>query len=147
MPQVPSYIGYTNLTAHRVVKDNLERSALYGGVIQGVSARYCPSFEDKIVRFPDRDRHQIILEPEGLQTDEIYASNASIVGSIGVRMDNFGFVDAMKKLGVECKKRLDTDYESSGEAFADNLLTNADFKQGKPRGDDFAWSGKALGVR
>ena len=74
MPQVPSYIGYTNLKAHEIVKENLERSALYGGMIKGISARYCPSFEDKIVRFPDRDRHQIILEPEGLQTDEIYAS-------------------------------------------------------------------------
>jgi len=74
MPQVPSYIGYTNLKAHRIVKKNLKRSALYGGMIEGISARYCPSFEDKIVRFPERDRHQIILEPEGLQTDEIYAS-------------------------------------------------------------------------
>ena len=74
MPQVPSYIGYTNLKTHEIVKENLERSALYGGMIKGISARYCPSFEDKIVRFPDRDRHQIILEPEGLQTDEIYAS-------------------------------------------------------------------------
>jgi tRNA uridine 5-carboxymethylaminomethyl modification enzyme len=74
MPQVPSYIGYTNIKAHEIVKENLERSALYGGIIKGISARYCPSFEDKIVRFPDRNRHQIILEPEGLQTDEIYAS-------------------------------------------------------------------------
>ncbi len=74
LPQVPSYIGYTNIKAHEIVKENLERSALYGGMIKGISARYCPSFEDKIVRFPDRDRHQIILEPEGLQTDEIYAS-------------------------------------------------------------------------
>ena len=74
MPQVPSYIGYTNIRAHQIIKNNLDRSALYGGMIKGISARYCPSFEDKIVRFPDRDRHQIILEPEGLQTDEIYAS-------------------------------------------------------------------------
>jgi len=74
LPQCHSYIGGTNATAHRIVQNNLEKSALYGGVIKGVSARYCPSFEDKIVRFPDRDRHQIILEPEGLQTEEIYAS-------------------------------------------------------------------------
>jgi len=73
LPQVPSYIGYTNPEAHRIVRENLERSALYGGMITGTSARYCPSFEDKIVRFPDRERHQIMLEPEGLQTDEIYA--------------------------------------------------------------------------
>jgi len=74
MPQIPSYIGYTNKKSHKIVKNNLKSSALYGGIIKGVSARYCPSFEDKVVRFPDRDRHQVILEPEGLDTDEIYAS-------------------------------------------------------------------------
>ena len=74
MPQLPSYIGHTNPNSHKIVRDNLKRSALYGGIIKGVSARYCPSFEDKIVRFPDKGRHQIILEPEGLDTDEIYAS-------------------------------------------------------------------------
>ena len=74
LPQLPSYIGHTNEKSHRIVRENLERSALYGGVIKGVSARYCPSFEDKIVRFPEKNRHQIILEPEGIDTDEIYAS-------------------------------------------------------------------------
>ncbi|MEW6673406.1 MAG: tRNA uridine-5-carboxymethylaminomethyl(34) synthesis enzyme MnmG [Thermodesulfobacteriota bacterium] len=74
LPQLPSYIGHTNEAGHKIVRENLERSALYGGIIKGVSARYCPSFEDKIVRFPEKNRHQIILEPEGLDTDEIYAS-------------------------------------------------------------------------
>jgi tRNA uridine 5-carboxymethylaminomethyl modification enzyme len=74
MPQRSSFIGYTNQRAHEIVNANLEHSALYGGIITGVSARYCPSFEDKIVKFPDRDRHQIILEPEGIDTQEIYAS-------------------------------------------------------------------------
>jgi len=74
MPQLPSYIGHTNRRSHRIVRRNLERSALYGGVIKGISARYCPSFEDKIVKFPEKDRHQIILEHEGLDTEEIYAS-------------------------------------------------------------------------
>jgi len=74
LPQVPSYIGYTNKISHGIVRDNLRHSALYGGIIKGISARYCPSFEDKIVKFPNKDRHQIILEPEGLDTDEIYAS-------------------------------------------------------------------------
>ncbi len=73
-PQLPCYIGHTTAESHRIVRENLGRSALYGGYIQGVSARYCPSFEDKIVKFPDRPRHQIILEPEGLESDEIYAS-------------------------------------------------------------------------
>jgi tRNA uridine 5-carboxymethylaminomethyl modification enzyme len=74
MPQMPSYIGHTSQLSHAIVRRNLERSALYGGIVKGVSARYCPSFEDKIVKFPDRDRHQIILEPEGIETEEIYAS-------------------------------------------------------------------------
>jgi tRNA uridine 5-carboxymethylaminomethyl modification enzyme len=72
--QVPSYMGYTNEESRSIVQKNLKRSALYGGIIKGISARYCPSFEDKVVRFPEKERHQIILEPEGLDTDEIYAS-------------------------------------------------------------------------
>jgi tRNA uridine 5-carboxymethylaminomethyl modification enzyme len=74
LPQLPSYIGHTSESVHRLVRDNLHLSALHSGAIKGVPARYCPSFEDKIVRFPERDRHQIILEPEGLDTREIYAS-------------------------------------------------------------------------
>ena len=74
MPQLPSYIGHTCQRSHDIARKNLKHSALYGGIIKGTSARYCPSFEDKIVKFPDRHRHQIILEPEGLDTEEIYAS-------------------------------------------------------------------------
>jgi tRNA uridine 5-carboxymethylaminomethyl modification enzyme len=88
LPQMPSYIGHTNERVHRLVRDNLHLSALYGGVIQGVSARYCPSFEDKIVRFADKDRHQVILEPEGLDTEEVYASGLgnSLPIEIQIRM-------------------------------------------------------------
>ena len=74
LPDAPSYIGYTTPETHSVVQNNLKKSALHGGMIKGIPARYCPSLEDKIVRFPDRDRHQVILEPEGLDTEEIYAS-------------------------------------------------------------------------
>jgi len=74
LPQVPSYMGRTNPRVHQVVRDHLHLSALYGGVIKGVSARYCPSFEDKVVRFSDKESHQVILEPEGLDTQEVYAS-------------------------------------------------------------------------
>lgn len=72
--QIPSYMGRTNQATHRIVAENLKLSALYSGNIKGVSARYCPSFEDKIVRFSDKESHQVILEPEGLETEEIYAS-------------------------------------------------------------------------
>ena len=74
MPQVSSFIGHTRQATHAIVRNNLNRSALYGGIVKGISARYCPSFEDKIVKFPEKERHQIILEPEGLDTQEIYAS-------------------------------------------------------------------------
>ncbi len=74
MPQVSVHIGHTDRNVHNIVRSSLHLSALHGGIIKGVAARYCPSLEDKIVRFPDRDRHQVILEPEGLDTDEIYAS-------------------------------------------------------------------------
>jgi tRNA uridine 5-carboxymethylaminomethyl modification enzyme len=74
LPQVPCYIGHTNSRTHEIVRRNLRFSPLYDGTIKGVSARYCPSLEDKVVKFSSRDRHQIILEPEGLDTEEIYVS-------------------------------------------------------------------------
>ncbi len=73
-PMLPSFMGETNPHTHDIVRSNLEHSALYGGHIKGRSARYCPSFEDKIVKFPDRDSHHVILEYEGINTKEIYAS-------------------------------------------------------------------------
>ena len=95
LPQVPSYIGYTNERSHAIVRKNLGRSALYGGMITGVSARYCPSFEDKVVRFPDRERHQVILEPEGLDTEEIYGSGLGNSLPVEVQIE---FVRSLKGL-------------------------------------------------
>jgi len=74
LPQIPSHIGHTNSRTHQIVRDHLHLSALYSGAITGISARYCPSFEDKVVRFADRQQHQVILEAEGLDCEEIYAS-------------------------------------------------------------------------
>ncbi len=76
-PQRPCYITYTTPETKRVIEANIERSPLYGGKIVGVGARYCPSIEDKVVRFPDRDRHQIFVEPEGLHTGEMYLNGIS----------------------------------------------------------------------
>ncbi|WP_457552893.1 tRNA uridine-5-carboxymethylaminomethyl(34) synthesis enzyme MnmG [Desulfobacula sp.] len=73
-PMLPSFMGSTNQKTHDIIRQNLKYSALYGGHIKGKSARYCPSFEDKIVKFPDRDSHHVILEYEGLHSKEIYAS-------------------------------------------------------------------------
>jgi tRNA uridine 5-carboxymethylaminomethyl modification enzyme len=67
---VSCYIGYTNEETHRVIRENIHRSPLYGGKIEGVGPRYCPSFEDKVMRFADRTRHQLFIEPMGLDTDE-----------------------------------------------------------------------------
>ncbi len=74
MPQVPCYFGRTRVRTHDIIRSNIRFSPLYDGTIQGVSARYCPSLEDKIMKFPDKEFHHIILEPEGLETEEIYAS-------------------------------------------------------------------------
>ncbi len=73
-PMLPSFMGETNPATHEIIRKNLKFSALYGGQIKGKSARYCPSFEDKIVKFPDRDSHHVILEYEGIESKEIYAS-------------------------------------------------------------------------
>ena len=73
-PMLPSFMGETNPQTHEIIRKNLKYSALYGGHIKGRSARYCPSFEDKIVKFPDRDSHHVILEYEGIDSKEIYAS-------------------------------------------------------------------------
>jgi tRNA uridine 5-carboxymethylaminomethyl modification enzyme len=76
-PQVPCWITYTTAETHRVIRENIHRSPLYGGKIVGRGPRYCPSIEDKVVRFPDRERHQIFVEPEGLGTNELYLNGMS----------------------------------------------------------------------
>ncbi len=76
-PQLPCYITYTNSETHKIIKASLDRSPLYSGVIEGVGPRYCPSIEDKVIRFADRERHQIFLEPEGVRSCEIYPNGIS----------------------------------------------------------------------
>ena len=76
-PQVNCWITYTTPKTHEIIRKNLHRTALYGGLIKGIGPRYCPSIEDKVVKFPDKDRHQIFLEPEGLDTIEIYPNGLS----------------------------------------------------------------------
>ncbi len=76
-PSLKCYITYTNEETHRIIRENIHRSPLYGGKIVGKGPRYCPSIEDKVVRFPDRDRHQIFVEPEGDGTEEMYLNGLS----------------------------------------------------------------------
>lgn len=76
-PQLPCYITYTMPVTHRIILDNLDRSPLYSGRIKGIGPRYCPSIEDKVVKFAGRQKHQVFLEPEGLETKEYYANGIS----------------------------------------------------------------------
>ena len=75
--QVSCWLTYTNEETHKIIRDNIDRSPLYSGVIHGTGPRYCPSIEDKVVKFPDKDRHQVFVEPEGLYTNEMYLSGMS----------------------------------------------------------------------
>ncbi len=84
-PQIQCHIAYTTPETHRILRDNISRSPLYGGQIKGVGPRYCPSIEDKVVKFPDKERHQLFLEPEGLQTYEVYVNGMSTSMPIDVQ--------------------------------------------------------------
>ena len=75
--QVSCWLTYTNEQTHEIIRSNLDRSPLYSGVIHGTGPRYCPSIEDKVVRFADKDHHQVFIEPEGLYTNEMYLGGMS----------------------------------------------------------------------
>jgi tRNA uridine 5-carboxymethylaminomethyl modification enzyme len=89
-PQLPCYMTYTSQKTHKIIADNLKYSPLYSGVITGIGPRYCPSIEDKIVKFKDKTRHQIFLEPEGLDSDEYYANgiSTSLPREVQIKMIN-----------------------------------------------------------
>ena len=72
LPQLPCYVTYTNENTHEIIRRGIDQSPMYAGIIKGIGARYCPSIEDKVMRFPEKTRHQIFLEPEGLDTIEVY---------------------------------------------------------------------------
>ncbi len=94
-PQIECAITRTNDVSHKVIRDNLHRSAMYGGAIEGVGPRYCPSIEDKIVRFGDRDGHQIFLEPEGLDSDLVYPNGVSTSMPLDVQVDFIRSMDGL----------------------------------------------------
>ena len=93
--QIPCYITHTNEQTHEVIRNNLDRSPMYTGVIEGIGPRYCPSIEDKVMRFADRNSHQIYLEPEGLTSNEVYPNGISTSLPFDVQM---GIVNSMKGL-------------------------------------------------
>src|SRR6185503_20385557 len=77
LPQILCHVTHTNPRTHAIIRANIHRAPMYAGRIQGVGPRYCPSVEDKVMRFAERERHQIFLEPEGLTTDVVYANGIS----------------------------------------------------------------------
>jgi tRNA uridine 5-carboxymethylaminomethyl modification enzyme len=85
--QVPCYIAYTTAQTHHIIRENVHRSPMYSGQIQSIGPRYCPSIEDKIVKFPDKEMHQLFLEPEGLNTHEIYLNGMSTSLPVEVQME------------------------------------------------------------
>lgn len=93
--QIPCYITHTNEQTHDLIRNSLDRSPMYTGVIEGIGPRYCPSIEDKVMRFSDRNSHQIYLEPEGLSTIEVYPNGISTSLPFDVQM---GIVNSMKGL-------------------------------------------------
>ena len=95
-PQIQCHIAYTSDETHRLLRESIARSPLYSGQIEGVGPRYCPSIEDKIVKFPDKTRHQIFLEPEGLDTNEVYVNGMSTSMPIDVQVAMVASVDGLE---------------------------------------------------
>ncbi len=98
--QLPCYLTYTSAVTHEIIKRNLDRSPLYGGVIKGIGPRYCPSIEDKIVRFSDKEKHQVFLEPEGNDTVEIYANGISTSMPADVQMEMVRSIRGLEKAEI-----------------------------------------------
>ena len=98
--QLPCYITYTNPKTHEIIRSNLDRSPLFTGKIKGTGVRYCPSIEDKIYRFPDRDKHHIFLEPEGLNTTEYYPNGISTSLPIDVQEDLIHSIEGLEDASI-----------------------------------------------
>jgi len=98
--QMPCYITYTNYKTHEVINNNLHKSPLYSGLIKGIGPRYCPSIEDKIVKFPHKDRHQIFLEPEGRNTYEIYPNGISTSLPLDVQYELVRTIEGLEEVEI-----------------------------------------------
>jgi tRNA uridine 5-carboxymethylaminomethyl modification enzyme len=98
--QVPCHIAYTNERSHDIIRSGLDRSPLYSGIIEGIGPRYCPSIEDKVVRFPEKDRHQTFIEPEGLDTVEVYPSGLSTSLPIDVQWRFYRSIVGLERVEI-----------------------------------------------
>jgi tRNA uridine 5-carboxymethylaminomethyl modification enzyme len=100
LPQLPCYLTYSNQITHEIIRKNLYRSPLYSGIIKGVGPRYCPSIEDKVMRFSERERHQIFLEPEGLDTEEFYANGMSTSLPYDVQTEMYRTIQGLEDVEI-----------------------------------------------
>ena len=98
--QVPCYMTYTNATTHEIIKSGLDRSPLYCGIIKGIGPRYCPSIEDKVVRFADKTRHQIFLEPDGRDTAEIYPNGISTSLPLDIQIRMLRSIEGLEEVEI-----------------------------------------------
>ena len=98
--QVPCHITHTNKRTHQIIHSGLDRSPLYSGVIKGVGPRYCPSVEDKVIRFPEKDQHQIFLEPMGLETLEIYPNGLSTSLPVDIQLEMLHSIQGLEKVEI-----------------------------------------------
>ena len=98
--QVPCWLTYTNEQTHKIIRDNIERAPMANGIITGVGPRYCPSIETKIVRFPDKERHQLFIEQEGLYTEEMYVQGMSTSMPIDVQMEFLRTIPGLENVRI-----------------------------------------------
>ena len=96
----PCFVTYTNLKTHEIIRNNLDRAPLYSGRIKSTGPRYCPSIEDKVVRFPDRERHQIFLEPEALSTHEVYIQGVSTSLPVDVQKEMYHSIEGLENADI-----------------------------------------------
>lgn len=116
LPQVSCHITYTTEETKKIILANIHRSPMYSGVIQGIGPRYCPSIEDKIVRFSDKERHQIFLEPEGLNTEEVYVNGVSSSLPFDVQLQFIHSIPALAKAEImRPAYAIEYDYVTSGQ--------------------------------
>ena len=98
--QVPCHIAYTNEKSHDIIRSGLDRSPLYAGIIEGIGPRYCPSIEDKVVRFPEKSRHQTFIEPEGRETVEVYPSGLSTSLPIDIQWAFYRSIEGLEQVEI-----------------------------------------------
>ncbi len=116
LPEVNCYITYTTEETHQIIRDNLHRSPMYSGKIEGIGPRYCPSIEDKVMRFKDKERHQLFLEPEGLTTQEVYVNGISSSLPFDVQYDVVHSIPALRHAEImRPAYAVEYDYVISGQ--------------------------------